>query len=73
MDKYISVAEFAYHVNRSHNQIYELINKGGCVRKLKAKKIGGRWMIRSSEIEAFPFNLKQAAERLEALNNKEEL
>ncbi len=63
MNEYITVAEFAAIVGRKKNHIYMLIVHGNAVRKLKAKKLHNKWMVRASEINEYPFNREEALQQ----------
>lgn len=52
---YITIHQFAQAVKRFPNYIYLLTKKGNRFRKLKSKKLAGRLMIPTTEIDEFPF------------------
>ena len=55
---YIHISEFAQATNRSLQAARVLIEKGNCIRKLKAFRDGSRLMVPIKEMYGFPFTCK---------------
>lgn len=55
---YIHISEFAQATNRSLQATRVLIEKGNCIRKLKAFRDGSRLMVPIKEMYGFPFTCK---------------
>ena len=54
-DQFYTVQQFCSIVNKSNQYIYNLINKGNSIRKLKHIKLAQRVLIYASELIEFPF------------------
>jgi len=52
---YITVKDMARITNRSNQTVYNLINKGNVIRKMKNIKISEKTLIPYSEVFEFPF------------------
>lgn len=55
---YVHISEFAQATNRSLQSTRVLVEKGNCIRKLKAFRDGSRLMIPIKELYGFPFTCK---------------
>lgn len=55
---YYDVKQFCAATGRHASHISLLFNQGNKIRKLKGIRIGGKPMIRVTEVEDFPFNVR---------------